>query len=169
MYVGESFGGIVGLNFAHNYPHRNRTLALRNTPCRLPLRERSGKGGDWDAVPSQSVGAWSAAIDNRLDTWMAPECHIAGMDQTSSSIARSLQGYLDALDFCLYLKEVETLTLLFAGEESPTSTLEQQRFMTEQLPDSPLVVYPGLDYRINAIHPERCTQQVREFVAWRTL
>ena len=67
------------------------------------------------------------------------------------------------------MKEVETLTLLFVGEESPTSTLERQRFMTEQLPDSPLVVYPGLDYSINVVHPERCTQQVREFVASRTL
>ena len=43
------------------------------------------------------------------------------------------------------------------------------QLITRQLPDSPLVVYPGLDYSINVIHPERCTQQVREFVASRTL
>ena len=103
---------------------------------------------------------------------MAPqglvEWYIAEMDRTSSTIGRSLQAYLDTLDFSPYLKEVETPTLLLVGEESPTSTLEQQRFMAEQLPDSRLVVYPGLGHGINAIYPEWCTQQVREFLASRT-
>ena len=111
-YAGESFGGVSGLNFAHKYPHWTRVLALCNTPCRLPRRERSGRGGDWDAAPSQSVGAWSAAaIDNRLDIRAPPqelkECHIAEMDRTSSSIGRSLQGYRDALDFSTYLPLLE--------------------------------------------------------------
>ena len=55
------------------------------------------------------------------------------------------------------------------GEELPTSTLDQQRFMAEQLPDCPLVVCPGLGHGINAIHPEWCIQQVREFVASLTI
>ena len=59
-------------------------------------------------------------------------------------------------------------TELLVGEESPTSTLEQQRFMADQLPDSRLVVYPGLGHGINAIHPEWCVQQVRQFLTSRT-
>ena len=170
VYVGESFGGIIGLNFAHKYPERTRALVLCNTPCRLPRRERSGRGGDVDDALRRSVGAWSTAtINNRLDTRAAPpglvEWYISEMDRTPSSIGQSLQAYLDTLDFSPYLKEVETPTLLLVGEESPTSTLEQQRFMAGQLPDSQLVVYPGLGHGINAIHPEWCTQQVRQFVA----
>ena len=169
VYVGESFGGIIGLNFAHRHPDRVRALVLCNTPCRLPSRERLSRGVDTDDALSQSVGAWSTAtINNRLDTRAAPQglidWYISEMDRTSSSIGRSLQAYLDTLDFSPYLKEVETPTLLLVGEESPTSTLEQQRFMAEQLPHSRLVVYPGLGHGINAIHPEWCTQQVREFV-----
>ena len=76
-----------------------------------------------------------------------------------------LQAYLDTLDFSPCLKEVETPTLLLMGKESPTYTLEQQRFMAEQLPDYRLVVYPSLDHGINAIHPEWCTQQVRKLLA----
>ena len=170
VYVGESFGGILGLNFAHKHRERVRALVLCNTPCRLPSRERLGRGGDTEDALSRSVGAWSTAtINNRLDTRVAPQglidWYIAEMDRTSSSIGRSLQAYLDTLDFSPYLKEVETPTLLLVGEESPTSTLEQQRFMAEQLPDSRLVVYPGLGHGINSIYPEWCTKQVREFVA----
>ncbi len=170
VYVGESFGGILGLNFAHRHPERVRALVLCNTPCRLPNRERLGRGGDTEDALSRSVGAWSTAtINNRLDTRVAPrgliDWYITEMDRTPFSIGRSLQSYLDTLDFSPYLKEVETLTLLMVGEESPTSTLEQQRFMAEQLPHSRLVVYPGLGHGINVIYPEWCAQQVREFVA----
>ena len=104
---------------------------------------------------------------------MAPQglvdWYIAEMDRTSSTIGRRLQAYLDTLDFSPYLKEVETPTLLLVGEESPTSTLEQQRFMAGELPDCRLVVYPSLGHGINAIHPEWCTQQVRKFLASLTI
>ena len=170
VYVGESFGGIVGLKFAHTYPQRTRALVLCNTPCRLPRRGRTDPDGDWDTAMRQSVGTWSTAtIDMRLDTRVAPnglkDWYISEMDRTPSSIGRKLQGYLDTLDFSPHLSEVETPTLLLTGEESPTSTLEQQQFMAAQLPNARLVVYPGLGHGVNAIYPEWCTQQVREFVA----
>ena len=104
---------------------------------------------------------------------MAPndlvEWYVAEMDRTSSTIGRCLQAYLDTLDFSPYLKEVETPTLLLVGEESPTRSLEQQRFMAEQLPDFRLVVYPSLGHGINAIHPEWCTQRVRKLLASLTI
>ena len=73
--------------------------------------------------------------NNRLDARVALQglidWYIAEKDQTSSSIGRSLQAYLDTLDCSPYLKEIETPTLLLVGEESPTSTLDQQRFMQD--------------------------------------
>jgi len=172
VFVGESFGGIIGLKFAHTYPERTRALVLCNTPCRLPRRDNSVPGGDWDQTMAKSIGAWSTAtIDMRLDPRVAPqglkEWYISEMDQTSPTIGRKLQAYLDTLDFRPYLKEVKTPTLLLVGTESPTSTLEQQRFMEQEIPDCRLVVYPGLGHGINVIYPEWCAQQVREFLALR--
>ena len=170
VYVGESFGGILGLNFAHRHPERVGALVLCNTPCRLPRRERAGRTGDTDDALNRSVGAWSTAtINNRLDTRFAPQglvdWYIAEMDRTPATVGRKLQAYLDTLDFSPHLKEVNTPTLLLVGEESPTSTLEQQQFMAEQLPNSRLVVYPGFGHGINAVHPEWCVRQIRDFLA----
>ena len=170
VYVGESFGGILGLSFAHSFPDRVRGLVLCNTPCRLPRRGRSDPESEWQTAMRRSVGTWSTAtIDNRLDTRVAPEgmkdWYISEMDRTSPFIGRKLQAYLDTLDFRPYLKEVATPTLLLTGEESPTSTLEQQQFMAEELPNSRLEVYPGLGHGINAIYPEWCVAQIREFLA----
>ena len=170
VYVGESFGGILGLSLAHAFPQRVRALVLCNTPCRLPRRGRDDPQSAWSQAMSRSVGAWSTAtIDNRLDTRVAPEgmkeWYIAEMDRTPTSIGRKLQAYLESLDFRPYLKEVRTPTLLLTGEESPTSTLDQQQFMAEELPNSSLVVYPGLGHGINAIYPDWCVARVREFLA----
>jgi 3-oxoadipate enol-lactonase len=114
VFVGESFGGIIGLKFAHTYPERTRALVLCNTPCKLPhgeLRQRFAAGGDWDATLRRGVGAWSTAtIDMRLDSRIAPTglkaWYIAEMDRTSPTTARKLQAYLDTLDFSDHLKEI---------------------------------------------------------------
>ena len=168
VYVGESFGGIIGLDFAHSHPERVKGLVLCNTPCRLPERDLHAED-DWDATMGQGVGAWSTStIDRRLDTRFAPQglvdWYISEMDRTPSSIGLKLQNYLDTLDFGPHLKEVNVPTLLLVGEESPTSTLEQQRFMVGELPDCRLEVYPGLGHGINVIHPEWCVQCIREFL-----
>src|SRR6266536_3366946 len=97
VFVGESFGGIIGLKFAHTYPERTRALVLCNTPCRLPRRQRSGPGGDWEETMRQGgIGAWSTAtINMRLDTRVAPpglkEWYITEMDRRSPIIGRKLQ------------------------------------------------------------------------------
>jgi 3-oxoadipate enol-lactonase len=172
VFVGESFGGIIGLQFAHTYPQRTRALVLCNTPCRLPhgeLRQRFAAGGDWDAALQQGVGTWSTAtIDMRLDTRIAPpglrEWYIAEMDRTSPAIARKLQAYLDTLDFREHLKEITVPTLLLVGEETPTSPLEQQRFMAAQIPHCRLAVHPDVGHGINVLKPEWCIQHIRDFL-----
>jgi 3-oxoadipate enol-lactonase len=172
VFVGESFGGIIGLQFAHAYPERTRALVLCNTPCRLPhgeLRQRFAAGGDWDAALSRGVATWSrATIDMRLDTRFAPaglrDWYIAEMDRTPPGIARKLQAYLDTLDFSPRLREIAVPTLLLVGEETPTSPLEQQRFMAAQIPHCRLAVYPGIGHGINVLQPEWCVHQVREFL-----
>ncbi len=119
---------------------------------------------------ARGIGAWSTAtINMRLDPKVSPQglkdWYISEMDQTSSAIGRKLQAYLDTLDFRPHLKEVQVPTLLLSGEESPTATVEQQRYMAEQIPESRLVVYPGLGHGINVLYPEWCAHQIREFLA----
>ena len=173
VFVGESFGGIIGLNFAHSRPGRVRALVLCNTPCRLlhaDLRRRFSTGGDWDTTMQQGIGAWSTAtINMRLDTRFAPQgladWYVAEMDRTPSTIGRKLQAYLDTLDFGPKLRGIQVPTLLLAGDSSPTSTLEQQQFMAGEIPDCTLEVFPDLGHGINVIHPEWCVQKLRQFLA----
>ena len=44
--MGESFGGILGLNFAHKHPQPVRALVLCNTPADC----RAGSGPAWEGT-----------------------------------------------------------------------------------------------------------------------
>lgn len=173
VFVGESFGGIIGLQFAHTYPERTRALVLCNTPCRLPhgeLKARFSAGGDWDAALAKGVGNWSTAtIDMRLDTRHAPpglrDWYISEMDRTSPTVARQLQAYLDTLDFRASLPEIQVPTLLLVGADTPTSPVEQQQFMAEHIPNCRLEVHPGVGHGINVLYPDWCIKQMRRFLS----
>ena len=101
------------------YKHlRRRTQAVDGPPPFKvpadPLHRRS-------RIPTtRNIGIRPVERARDVHDW-----YIAEMDRMSSSIGRSLQAYLDTLDFSPYLKEVEIPTLLLVGEESPTSTLDQ--------------------------------------------
>ncbi|CAI8035322.1 3-oxoadipate enol-lactonase 2 [Geodia barretti] len=170
VYVGESFGGIMGMQFAHDHPDRCRALVLCNSPCRLSRRESQTPGGSWLATMEQGgIGAWSAATINfRLDMRHADEglkdWYIAEMDKTNPEFGQALHRYLDSLDFGPHLKDITVPTLLLTGDESPTTSMEQQQFMAAEIPNSELTVYPGLGHGINAIYPEWCVDRMREFL-----
>jgi pimeloyl-ACP methyl ester carboxylesterase len=73
VFVGESFGGIIGLQFAHAYPQHTRALVLCNTPCRLPtancdnvsrlegIRMRRSPAGSPTGPPPPSTCVWTPA------------------------------------------------------------------------------------------------------------
>ena len=170
VYVGESFGGIMGMQFAHDHPDRCRALVLCNSPCRLTRRESSTPGGSWLATMEQGgIGAWSAATINfRLDMRHATEglkdWYIAEMDRTPAEIGQALHRYLDSLDFGPHLKNINVPTLLLTGDESLTTGMEQQEFMASEIPNSRLDVWPGLGHGVNVIYPEWCVHRMREFL-----
>ena len=173
VYVGESFGGIMGMQFAHDYPDRCRALVLCNSPCRLTRRESATPGGSWLATMEQGgIGAWSAATINfRLDMRHADEglkdWYIAEMDRTPAEIGQALHSYLDSLDFGPHLKDITVPTLLLTGDESLTTSMEQQEFMASEIPNSRLDVWAGLGHGVNVIYPDWCVQRIRNFLGER--
>lgn len=77
-WVGESTGGIIGLLLAAAHPHRIASLALCNTPTRIPDHiKRSyalGHASASEAMRVSGVGAWCRqTLGNRLDPAHASE------------------------------------------------------------------------------------------------
>ena len=61
-------------------------------------------------------------------------------------------------------------TLLLAGEETPTSPLEQPPCMAEQIPTCRLMVYPKVGHGINVLQPRckvQCVIRVKAYLSYR--
>ncbi|MBI2871951.1 MAG: alpha/beta hydrolase [Chloroflexi bacterium] len=167
-YVGESFGGLVGLKLAHDHPQRVRALVLVNTPCRLSDDWRRDMRSDWGGAAA-TVGDWSRrTLAMRLDPDRSSpglqDWYVREMDKTNPEVARKLQAYLSTLDFTSHLKDVRVPALLISGSKSPTSRIDQQHLMQREMPHAELAVFEDVGHGVNVVEPERCVERVVRFL-----
>ena len=100
-FIGESFGGIIGLNLARSFPGRVKSLILCNTPCRLPetLPGKYAVGFKDTATAIQSLGVqeWCLRtigyrLDEQLATVEMQHWYAREMDRTPSWFASPRSG-----------------------------------------------------------------------------
>ncbi|MBI2908796.1 MAG: alpha/beta hydrolase [Chloroflexi bacterium] len=178
VYVGESFGGILGLLLAHAHPERLHALVLTSTPFRSP-REELGKKfpvkeGSAQAALLKGVDNWSRqTMGQRIDLNLAPpqlvEWWIGEMGKTDPQNAASLNRYIGTLDFSPHLKELRVPTLVLAGENSPVATPQQLELMRSQIPEVEVVTFPGVGHGVHALMPERCIEEILTFLKKRAI
>jgi len=172
-FIGESFGGIIGLNFTKTYPERVKSLILCNTPCKLPegLSEKYALNFKDSAAAILSLGVqqWCLrTIDYRLDEELATEemkhWYAREMARTPSWFAAKWVSLLPGLDFTPYLSEIECPTLLLAGEKSAISTHEQQQMMKRSIPNCELFMLPSVGHGVNVLAAEQCARATLRFL-----
>ena len=172
-FIGESFGGIVGLNFAKSFPERVKSLILCNTPCRLPeslldkyaLEFRNGA----DAIETLGVREWCLrTLAYRLDTEFAPSglqyWYAREMGRTPSWFAAKWLSFLPGLDFTPFLPQIKCPVLLLAGDKSAISTQEQQHTMHHTIRECEISLLDGVGHGVNVIAPKRCAQATLRFL-----
>ncbi|MBI2906719.1 MAG: alpha/beta hydrolase [Chloroflexi bacterium] len=178
VYVGESFGGVLGLLFAHAHPERVHALVLTSTPFRVPREEVEAKfpvkEGSADAALAKGVDNWSRqTIGQRIDLKLAPpqlpEWWISEMGKTIPENGVKLHQYIATLDFSPRLKELRVPTLVLAGENSPIATPQQVALMRSEIPGAKVVTFPGVGHGVHALMPEKCIQEILTFLKERAI
>lgn len=172
-FVGESFGGIIGLNFARSFPERVKSLILCNTPCRLPKALPEKYALDFKdtatAIRSLGVREWCLrTIGFRLDAELATaemqRWYAHEMGRTPSWFAAKWFSFLPGLDFTSYLSEITCPTLLLTGQNSTISTQEQQRMMHRAMPKCELLILDAVGHGVNVLAAERCARATLRFL-----
>jgi len=171
--IGESFGGIIGLDFTRASPERVKSLILCNTPCKLPESLSDKYALNFTdcatAILSLGVQQWCLrTIGYRLDEELATEkmkhWYAREMARTPSWFAAKWASLLPDLDFTPYLSEIGCPTLLLAGEKSAISTHEQQQMMKSSIPNSELFALPSVGHGVNVVAAEQCAQASLRFL-----
>jgi pimeloyl-ACP methyl ester carboxylesterase len=175
-FIGESFGGIVGLNFTKTYPGRVKSLVLCNTPCKVP-ESVSGKYAlnftdSASAILSLGVQKWCLrTIGYRLDEQLSTEAmkhwYAREMARTPSWFAAKWVSLLPGLDFTPYLSGIGCPTLLLTGGKSAISTHEQQEMMKSSMPNCELFVLPSVGHGVNVVAADQCAQATLRFLKTR--
>jgi pimeloyl-ACP methyl ester carboxylesterase len=174
-WVGESSGGIIGLLVAAAHPERIASLALCNTPTRIPDEIRGiyslGRESTAAAIRANGTGQWCRqTLGYRLDLEHASadlqEWVIAEMDKTRPDVAAALHECFETVDVKPLLPRIKAPVLLLSGDKSRIAS-EQQKIFADTLAHGRLELFAGYGHGVNLLQPERCARTALEF--WGTV
>lgn len=170
--LGLSFGGGLALEFYHRYPDVPATLVLASayagwagslSPEAVEERRRKGLR-DSNLPPEQVVESWiSTVISESASPEIIAEAKAIMREFHPAGMRAMLSAFAEA-DLSGMLSTVEVPTLLLYGELDQRSPLTVARSLEAGIPDSKLVVLPGVGHGSNLEAPEAFNSAVRSFL-----
>ena len=166
-YAGASAGGIIGLQFAHDFPDLVRSLTLvAATPRMAQTRvdygewlERIGRFGVRGFFHSDAATRFSANASSELIDWFADKAA-----KTPETVVTSFVPYMASVDLTHLLPEISVPVLLIAAEDDDITPIEAQQVLIDRLPNATLVRYWVKGHRRAEEFPDRCAAEMLNFL-----
>ncbi len=168
--VGASAGGIVSLQFAHDFPDRLHSLTLVASTPRLAQMGAGMDASGWgETLRREGTRAWLLSdTDKRFgpDTprevvdWYADEGA-----RTPAPAVMALQACLLAADLAPLLPNIAVPTLILAARHDPITPLEAQQLMASAMPNATLEVFDGVGHNMKVEIPDTLAERTLEFLA----
>ena len=167
--VGASAGGIVSLEFAHDFPDRLHSLTLVASTPRLARMEASMDAAAWRRIlEEEGTRAWlladsdkrfGAGTDRAVIEWYADEGA-----KTPAPAVLALQRCLLAEDLTPLLPDIVAPTLILAAADDEITPIEAQHLMAERMPDATLQVLEGVGHNMKVEIPDELAHRTNEFI-----
>ncbi len=167
--VGASAGGIVSLQFAHDFSDRLHSLTLVASTPRLARMGAGVDAGAWRRILEQEgTRAWLLSDttkrfgpDTRREIieWYADE----GARTTAESVL-ALQACLLAQDLTPLLPEIGVPALILAAAQDEITPLDVQETMAERMPGAILEVYDGVGHNMKVEIPDTLAARTLKFI-----
>lgn len=173
-YIGESTGGILGVEFAVRWPERFRSLTLCATPAaiRPPVQKFFALGHkDWQtALQTLGSGGYARELIARGGAMGGSnsaywEWVIKEYEKTP---VHALVGYsrlVSKLDMTPKLQHVAVPTLILAPTRSAATPLSEQIMIRDSIPNAKIATIEGRGHEIYVDEPDDCIHAVRRFLA----
>lgn len=173
-YCGESMGGLIGILFAAERPHRVHTLSLVSTPMQLnqAAKARGSFGHATQEAALRALGARGYAqgkntadrfppdTDPGLMAWFAEE-----QGKSDIEVMIAMQKLFYSLDAAPYLPKITAPLLGLYPSHDTHTTPEQLDLLRRSVPDHTLVHIPQKYHNLHCLHPATCAAQVLHFAA----
>jgi 3-oxoadipate enol-lactonase len=166
-YVGASAGGIIGLQFAHDFPELTRSLTLVASTPRMAQThvdygewlERIGRLGVRGFFHSDARTRFGPGAEHGLIDWFAEEAA-----KTPESVVTSFVPYMAGTDLTELLPTITGPALILAAEHDDISPIAAQHMFRDHLPNARLVIYPVRGHNIAEEFPDRCAADTLAFL-----
>jgi len=169
-YVGEAFGGTLGMQFAAEFPKRIRTLTLLSAPVFLHQKVKdifALSEGSWaDAIRARGVKAWAEGTNtvSRFPTWMGQgflDWYSRELGNTDTETLAKFTEICSAYDQSPFLSRIKAPTL---GVYS-RSREEQVDLLRKHVADVTVLHIDTEYYLLYQIFPRACADAVMHFAA----
>ena len=168
IFVGESFGGTVGLFMAVTRPQLVSAIAVASTGWRGDLVNNIS---DWPSVIKEIGGlkTWSDMIlsgsfdpenDNAKIIKWAESCQLDVMPEAAAALVTTLRN----ADLGEKLDLLTMPVLNFVAQKSPFVDLEQARILKERLPNYREAAFADAKHRLFLSNPDVCCDIFEEWL-----
>ncbi len=167
-YIGESFGGTVGLRLAARQPQRLASVVACSTGI---YGQWLTNIGDWpDFVAREGVDAWSRDfMDGRFVPGSVDPSLVDWVDENQRTLApRVIAGLVRCLlttDLRQELRELATPLLVISPGGSPYVDLRSAHAIRELVPSAEAVFFPDARHGVVMSHWEPCSTAAAQFLA----
>ena len=164
--IGETVGGTISLQFAHEHPDRLHSLTVCTSPYRF-----AGVATYQDyyrLVQDEGVAAWAKKTgERRIDPSTDPAHHqwyIDQMSQTPARVVLETLAYLSTQDLSDILPKIKIPTLILASEQNAKDNPDRTTAFAGKLGNGWLVAIPGTSGYVQHSAPEECVLAWRQFL-----
>ena len=175
-YCGESFGGLLGMAFAAEYPQRVRTLSLVSAPVYLNDHDKQstayGHESRMDALRKMGLRAWAEASnagrrfppdsDPAMLQWYVDERVRAA---SSIEVLVAMFNWVSGFSAVPFLPRIKAPVLGLYPSHNKIFDEEQLRALKSSLHDFRLVQIPSQYHAVQNFEPAACTSEVLHFAA----
>jgi pimeloyl-ACP methyl ester carboxylesterase len=170
--VGLSFGGTLALELYGRNPTVVRTLVLASAyagwagslPPDVVTERLEGILRDSELPPKQLARAWiPSLLTDKAPSEMIEEL-VAIISDFHPAGSRTMARAMAEANLRAVLPHIDVPILLIYGDADPRSPLSLAEELAVEIPDSRLVVIPGVGHQSNIEAADRFNAEVREFL-----
>jgi pimeloyl-ACP methyl ester carboxylesterase len=159
-YVGQSLGGLIGLQFALSYPQRVRRQVLMTTSANIKLHPdflNSALSGEWDLATLRQSFADEVPESSK-------ELVLNEFKHTRLSLcAEDFMG-INQIDLSEAIASIKIPTLIITAADDVIISPRKGKLLLKQLPNARLIDIPGAGHYLQVEKPTEVAREIEGFL-----
>ncbi len=159
-YVGQSLGGLIGIQFALNYPHRVERLVLMTTAAKIQLHPdflTSALSGDWDLATLRQ--SFAPEVPEAAKNLVLNEFKHTRLNSDAADFMD-----VSSVDLSEAIASLSIPTLIITGADDVIISPRKSKLLLKQIPDARLVNIPGAGHYLQVEEPTKVAKEIEGFL-----